>query len=183
MKTLIQDIWNQRDLPSALLLVAILLAALWCVALPISQTVQHAYLNRFHLKTEGYFAWAAQQLSPAMYNLENTYVFSEVPLTQDQRNEVERRYFDRREGRQDSPGALEFQADSKVMVDMINHFPTRTMTFAHSRGFLTKHRSGTFYFRSRYRDLELESIFQIKPISDSVSNVVRLPDEAVEDHE
>lgn len=167
MKTFLQQIWQTRDWPSLLLLAMLATVVTWVGLLPINRFVQDSYLNRFHLRTAQYPAWAAQQLTPAMYNLENTYWYSPDPLSPKRRGELSQDYFGRLEGRGQQ------QPPDGVRMDMLNHFPTRTITFVQSRAFLKQHGGGHFYFQSRFRDRELISSFQIVPVSDTAAKVVR----------
>ena len=174
MRRLIDDIWKQRDLPAAILLGGIGLAALWVLSLPVCGWVQDAYLHRFHLRSHSFAGWAAQQLTPAMYNLENTYWFSPRPISADQRQAIAKQHAERVPGvRPVDPAEIDSDADvGDVHTDMVNHFPTRTMTFAQARAYLSRHRTGSFYFRSRYRDRELETTVHISPLDEHRSAVI-----------
>jgi hypothetical protein len=154
MLHLIHQIWNSKDVASAILLAAIVAVACWIMALPFSSAVQEAYLKRFHLATPSFLAWSAQQTVPTMYNFENRYWVSKRPLTNDQTF-----------GRDDRP------TSGKTMAGfdsgMLNHFPTRKITFGDARSILNKDPNAYFYFSTKYRGREIQSSFRMKPISEN----------------
>ena len=172
MKAFLNEIWRTRDWTSLGLLSGIAIAALWVSLLPVSHWVQDRYFDRFQLQTTNYPAWAAQQLTPAMYNLENTYWFSPEVLSPEQRQEISRDYFVGLRGREDT--SIPPEVPARVHLDMINHFPTRTMTFVQSRAYLKQQREGYFYFRTRYRGRQQDSVYQIRPVSEHQSEVIRV---------
>jgi hypothetical protein len=154
MLQLIKQIWITKDAASALLLAAIVGVALWIGALPVSSSVQDAYLKRFHLATPSFIGWSAQQIVPAMYNLENRYWFSRDRLTVKETFEnTNHRAFSSRNF--DGPE-----------TGMVNHFPTRKFTFGDARSILNNDPNGYFYLSSKYRGREIRSSFQMRPVSD-----------------
>ena len=167
MLDLIKHICKSKDASSALMLTAIVGIAVWIVALPISSTVQETYLNRFHLATSSFVGWAVQQPVPAMYNLENRFWFRRTRLTEDEIDQLAT-------GKPDCVGEDASEDSKPIQTDAINHFPTRTFTFAYSRNFLKRDPSGYFYLRSRYRDREIWSMFQAEPLSASKFMIKRL---------
>lgn len=175
MRSFLQDIIASRDTPSLLFFVAIVLTSAWCLALPVSESVQNAYLKRFHLRSDSFVGWAGQQLTPAMYNLENKYLFSPQALNESERKHIENDFYRQLKNRSVSSHEDEASQNStdtgQVRLDMLNHFPTRTMTFVTSRNFLKQQREGYFYFRSRYRGSSLDSIYHIEPVTESQSRV------------
>lgn len=179
MRRFFQDIIAKRDAASLTFVAAILLSSFWCLALPLSKSVQTAYLKRFHLRSESYVGWAGQQLTPAMYNLENQYLFSSQPLPESERRTIEHAFYRQLKNRKTrtTEQATASAETHPIRLDMLNHFPTRTMTFVTSRHFLKQQREGYFYFRSRYRDSALESVFHVEPVSDSQSKVTILTPE------
>jgi hypothetical protein len=167
MPDLIKQIWTSKDASSAVLLTAIIGVAIWIVALPLSSSVQETYLKRFHLTTPSFVTWAIQQPVPAMYNLENRFWFRRTRLTQDELDLLAT-------GEPDCVGADQSEDAEPIQTDAINHFPTRTFTFAYSRLFLKRDTSGYFYLRSRYRDREIRSLYQVVPLTESEFAVKRL---------
>ncbi len=169
MRQLISQIWKTRDVSSLLLLVAILAAAAWNMALPVSEFVQESTLKRFHLATTSFSGWAIQQPIPSMYNFENRYWSSDQTLNVGELRAIE---LSTRPGKQES----EPQKENWVGVEThaINHFPARTFTFAFSRNNLSNNPHRYIYLRSRYRGKELSSSFRTRPISENEIRLERL---------
>jgi len=120
--------------------------ALWLSALPFSRAVQQATIDRFHLVTPSFAAWAIQQPSPPMYNLENRYWFARRELAA---NEL---VGDPAEG---------------IETGMLNHFPVRMITFADARVRLFEdQRQGWLYVRSRYQNQERMTVYRIQARQD-----------------
>lgn len=121
-----------------------------------------------------------------MYNLENTYWYSEHPLSDAQLASASAEFFVRQISRDEETenrtGWVELDhideysqdnSSRRVYLSMLNHFPTRTMTFVHSRAFLANEPRGHFYYRSRYRGVELNSCYQLMPLSENQLQVIR----------
>ena len=155
MFQLIKQIWTSKDVSAAVLLTAIAAAALWIIALPLSSPVQEAYLKRFHLATPSFIGWSAQQAVPAMYNLENRYWFNRDPLP------VEMTFDNNKSPMTFGKNFEGFESG------MLNHFPTRKITFGDARSLLNKDPNCYFYLSSKYRGREIRSSFQMRPVSGS----------------
>lgn len=155
MLKFVKQIWTSKDIATAILLAAVACVAAWIIALPISQTVQDAYLKRFHLATPSFIGWSIQQTVPAMYNLENRYWFDRQPLSAQQSFQ--------RSTTGENPGE-DFDGFESGMV---NHFPTRKFTFGDARSILNKDPNGYFYLSSKYRGREIRSSFRMSPLSEN----------------
>jgi len=94
----------------------IIVTALWLLAMPWNRDIQRSTLNRFQFQTRSYWAWAAQQPIPSMYNFHNRF---EVRRTQS--------VTDR---------------DAVWERGTINHFPLRMITFGDNRGYFLKGEDG-----------------------------------------
>jgi hypothetical protein len=92
------------------ILTGVALVALWLLAMPFSRAIQQTTLNRFHLQTRSFAAWAIQAPVPAMYNFHNRYRIERQP--------------------QDATSSTD------VRTGTVNHFPIRLYTFGESRGFM-----------------------------------------------
>jgi hypothetical protein len=163
----ILQVWNPKDVASKILLIVIVAVAIWIAALPLSSTVQESYLRRFHLASPNFAVWAIQQPVPAMYNFENRVWASPMPATFDE-------LYAMQPDPTDSQSTNAVEQVEKIETDSVNHFPTRAFTFGDSRSFLKQNPSWYFYLRSRYRDLEIRSGFQISPVSETEVQVNRL---------
>ncbi len=122
-------------------LVAVIAA--WLAALPFSPAVQRATIDRFHLVTPSFAAWALQQPSPPMYNLENRYWFARREL---------------------KPAELVDNPAEGIETGMLNHFPTRIITFFDSRiRLFLNENEGWLYVRSRYQDQQRVTVYHVHP--------------------
>lgn len=176
MRKLIQHIWTSRDFASAALLTVIVASACWVTCLPLSTTVQKCYLNRFHLSTSSFPAWAIQQPVPAMYNLENRFWVSPSTLSEAELRDSEIRSTALAPTpKPQLPVASE--PTSEIGTSALNHFPARTITFGGSRAVLKENPNKYFYLRSRYRGRELSSSYRTFPVSDSEVRVERIESE------
>lgn len=165
MRNLLKQIRNSKDIPSTLLLAAIVGIALWIVALPMSATVQEAYLRRFHLASPSFLSWAIQQPVPAMYNFENQVTISAAKL-----EELEVKP---PESTSDVPTPN--PTDENTIADfMINHFPTRSFTFGHTRSHLKENPAGNYHLTTRYRGREIRSLFELTPVTETEIRIKRL---------
>jgi hypothetical protein len=176
MRKLIQHIWTTRDFASAALLTVIAASSCWVLCLPLSSTVQKCYLNRFHLSSASFPAWAMQQPVPAMYNLENRFWVSPSTLSKTELRDSEFRSTvpAPTSGPQLAAGA---KPTSEIGTSALNHFPARTITFGGSRAVLKENPNKYFYLRSRYRGRELLSSYRTIPVSDSEVRVERIESE------
>jgi hypothetical protein len=89
--------------------------AAWLLALPVVSFVQTAALNRYHLQTSTFLAWALQAPVPAMYNFRN--------------------HFTLQSQRWDRP------ALGQLTNGTLNHFPVRLWTFSEGRASLYEERA------------------------------------------
>lgn len=163
MLSFIKQIWTEKDYASGLLFGAIAGVCLWIIALPVSTQVQNAYFQRFHLATPNFVVWSAQQVVPAMYNLENRYWFDRTPLT-DQESF-------------DSPIRKAGHNFDGFETGMVNHFPTRKFTFGDARSVLNQNPNGYLYLSSKYRGREIRSSYQMLPASINEIQLKRLESE------
>lgn len=115
----------------------------WILAMPVYRPIQSATLERFHLCTPNYLAWAAQQPIPSMYNFENRYWLFAGSAP---------------EG--GSGMANPIADDQWVESRVVNHFPGRLLTFGDSRyRLLGGGESCHLVLRSRYRGNQLATIW------------------------
>jgi len=172
MRNLLKQIRNSKDIPSTLLLVAIVGIALWIVALPMSATVQEAYLKRFHLASPSFLSWAIQQPVPAMYNFENQVTISTGNLEEPAENPSTRSAESASQSTSDL--STSGPADENMIADfMINHFPTRSFTFGHTRSHLKENPAGNYHLTTRYRGREIRSLFQLTPVTETEIRIKR----------
>lgn len=168
MLNLLKTIRNSNDMASMVLLTGIVVVASWIIALPFNRSVQETYLRRFHLASPNFAVWAIQQPVPSMYNFENRVWASQNPVTTEELNAS---MIQNQTDRQSTESAKRV---NRIKTDPVNHFPTRYFTFGETRSFLKQNPSRYYYLRTRYRDLEIRSAFEISPVSDSELKVDRL---------
>jgi hypothetical protein len=137
--------WLFRTLVTALFAVA-----LWLLAMPWVPAIARCTMQRFHLKTSSFGAWAIQQPIPPMYSFANTTeVRSRPPVTAADRS---------------TDPTVESENDGVLASRTINHFPTREFTFASSRvRYLRDRSSKWFVLRSTYRGQTIESLYRLDP--------------------
>jgi hypothetical protein len=151
--------WMFRILVTALFSVAV-----WLLAMPWVPAIARCTMNRFHLQTDSFAAWAIQQPIPPMYSFANTTeVRSRSPKSPSQR-------------------ALEpagSKEDNAVLASrFINHFPTREFTFANARvRHLLDRSSRWFVLRSAYRGQTVESLYRLDPVEEKGWTVTRVDHE------
>ena len=168
MRKLLIHIWKTNDVASGAFLLLITVVAAWVVALPFSSAVQDSYLKRFHLDSSSFTAWAVQQPVPAMYNFENRYWTGPQTLTPDELKQLEK-----------IAAKLTDDVDERgqfigIETNAINHFPSRSFTFAFTRQYLKHNPHRYFYLRSRYRDRVIQTSFKTVPVSDTEIRLERL---------
>lgn len=115
----------------------------WILAMPVYRPIQSATLERFHLCTPSYLAWAVQQPIPSMYNFENRYwLFA---------GSAPDHY----------PGMASLVADRQWLESrVVNHFPGRLLTFGDGRyRLLGGGENRHLVLRSRYRGNELATVW------------------------
>lgn len=131
---------RDRDYGFYAILLLVLAVVAWLLSLPFCPFVQRASLNRFHLQTESFALWAAQQPVPAMYNFYNRYEISPSPWKDDASGEV---YWER---------------------GTANHFPLRLFTFGDDRAiFLRPSELRRIDIWSSYRGQELHTLWIATP--------------------
>ena len=140
-----------KDWHGLLLLLVIFAIAGWLIAMPFSEAIQMSTINRFHLTTRSFPAWALQQPIPPMYNLENRYWHSPRRLASDE---------------------LAAFPSSDVETKVINHFPARMITFSRGRQRIPDNQSECwFYLHSKYRQSQRVTCYKLTPVPDS--NAIR----------
>ncbi len=139
----LQNCFSRRDWGGLAMVAAVAMIAAWLVCLPFSTAVQQTTINRFHLATRSFAAWAVQQPIPPMYNLENRYWLAHQRLTPDQ---------------------LVVPPAVGIKTGMVNHFPTRLATFADSRARMMQNPLETWlYVRSRYQSQQRTTEWRLRP--------------------
>jgi len=140
-----------------LLLLTLSSVAAWLLALPVSKVIQQATIDRFHLTTGSFAAWAAQQPIPPMYNLENRYWYSLRPLMHSE---------------------LTTPPPEGVQSAMLNHFPARMITCASGRLLMLENqRECWFYLKSKYQQTERITAYRLVTQPDSNSLRMELIEE------
>lgn len=115
------------------------------VVLPAFDTGRQLLLGTHHLRTGHFWAWAALQPLPSMYNFGNQVWISETALSEAQRA-----------GLQELP--------SEASTQWVNHYPTRMMTFGTQRAALSHDpRTLHFYLRSRFGPNGLDTHYALVP--------------------
>jgi len=122
------------------ILAVLALVAAWLLAMPLSLLVQYTTLNRFHLQTDSFMAWAVQAPIPAMYNFHNRYRIESLPWDAD-------------------PFAT-------PMTGTLNHFPVRITSFSTDRAQLKAIDRRMFTLRSDYRGQSLQTQWIATPRAD-----------------
>lgn len=144
-----------RDFGFYVVLSLVGLVAVWLLMTPLVPAVAKSTMNRFHLRTESFPVWAAQQVIPSMYNFGNTIVIHDTP-----------------------PGMLDPFFYDVDPPQFLNHFPARRLTFGDGRGaLLQKDEHKWLEMRSSYRGAELETWIHAKPVGDGVYEMVRIDDQ------
>ena len=135
------------------LVAALFLVAVWLLAMPWVPAIARCTMQRFHLQTGSFAAWAIQQPIPPMYSLANT---------TEERSRAPSAAVDH------SLDASGSKVDSAVLAGrFINHFPTREFTFANGRvRYLRDRSSRWFSFRSVYRGQSVESLYRLDPAAE-----------------
>lgn len=123
----------------AILLVLACVSA-WLIAMPVSPFIQQTTLNRFHLQTKSFAAWAIQAPIPAMYSFYNRCQIEAMPWD-----------------------ASPF---STPRTGTINHFPVRVTTFATDRLYLKQVDQRMITLRSDYRGSTLKTQWIATPRDD-----------------
>ena len=190
MRVFLRLLIKTNDIPALVLFGLIGLVFAWNLALPMSQTLQEAGLKRYHLASSNYFAWAAQQPIPSIYNFENRYWMGQAPLSDDALTEKTVRQ---------TPGAslttggvviprkiVQMPTASKLapvptagttmamQSEAINHFPTRVMTYAAARQKLGENPNGFFVIKTSYRKKKIKSVFETSQKSENEIEVRRV---------
>ena len=166
MFKLLKQTWKSKDIPSFVLLTAIIGAAIWISLLPLSSVVQEKFLRRFHLASADFPSWAVQQTIPSMYNFENKVWISPERLMQyeiDQLDNDESRIVNSNAG-----------DDRNIESSMVKHFPTRFATFFDRRTQLKRNPNGYLYLRSRYRGKEIKTTYELEPGTDTEFKLKRV---------
>jgi hypothetical protein len=130
-----------------LILAGVCLVATWLLAMPLSRVVQQTTLNRYHLQTGSFIAWAVQAPVPAMYNFHNRYRV-EAPSQQP-------------------------PPDSAPLTGALNHFPIRLYTFGETRRFMLRDRARHMLTaESHYRGLSLTTRWQVVVTEDGAFELI-----------
>lgn len=121
------------------------LVAAWLLAMPFVPAISQSLLNRYHLRTERFVAWAIQQPIPPMYSCRNTVKVFALPRPPESNETAE-----------------------LIHERTINHFPTRDITFANSRlRYLRDREAKRFVLRSTYRGQAIESVYEVRPVDET----------------
>lgn len=113
--------------------------ALGTLALALDARVARFFLARFHLRSESFALWALSAPSPWMYGFENRVLVSATPQT--------------------TSSLLAPTAPDRWVT--LNHQPARVFTFAPLRFLFAQPGMKYVYLRSRYRDVALETGYEV----------------------
>lgn len=159
----------KRDYGFIAIVGLVVINAVWLLLMPWVPAVASTTLNRFHLRSGSFVAWAIQFPVPSMYNFANRFQVSTMP-----------------------PGSLARMVDPILIEPLdgsspaiatefryINHFPTRVLTFADMRyRSLNGGNECWLTIDSTYRGQRLESVFHAKSNPDGGFDFIRLEGEA-----
>lgn len=138
------------------LLAVILVIALWLLLMPVMPTIARWTMQRFHLNSSSFIAFAIQQPIPSMYNFDN--IVEVIPPDDDETADID-------------TGAFPGYEDPR----RYNHYPARAMTFADTRfAYLRWKKERMYVLVSRYRGRSLQSVYQIESVEDKPMQVRRL---------
>lgn len=133
----------------------------WLAAMPFRSEIQRATLERFHLATPSYPAWATLQIIPPMYNLENQYRYS-IP--------VEREL----NGLPGSQESSRIGLTSYSEKGYVNHFPARLITFFDNRArLLSQSPEAILRIESRYQAEKMVTTWIVERDSRGVTHMRR----------
>ena len=141
-----------RDFGFAAIVALVACNSLWLLLMPWVPAIAKCSLDRFHLRTGSFVAWAIQNQIPSMYNFANQYEVRELPpgFIDPLIDETERRY--------------------------INHFPARIVTFADGRyKHLRQGQHRWITISSMYRGQRVETRFHAEPKQGGGYDLVRIP--------
>lgn len=125
------------------------IVGVWSSGLLFVPAVVDATLQRMHLATSSFPAFAAQQISPAMYNFANQGWRAPEDVTLEQWN-----------ARNHDPGSY------------FNHFPVRNLTWFERDQVGPAGLWG--YYRSRFQGRELHTKYRLEPSPEGGWNVIRV---------
>ena len=116
-----------------------------------SPDIQKTFMEQFHLKDKSFVRWASLQPIPSMYNFNNEFWFSSLPLDPEVLS-----------GRDPLPGG--------VQHFWINHYPLRFLSYGLYRRYFNNFPESYLYLRSRYRSQSVETVYKIV----SLDNILKL---------
>lgn len=132
--------WARGDAYFATTMLLITGVLLWILLTPILPSVAIHTLQRFHLRTNSFAAWALQFPIPSMYNFANEYQID------------------------DYPSGLVTLVFEEETPRFLNHFPARCFTFADARGQqLREGHHKWVTLETSYRGQKLVSKFHLQP--------------------
>ncbi len=114
------------------------------VSLLFSPDVERLVMQKFHWRAKSFVAWSILQFVPSMYSFSN-----EIVVTQEF---------------VDQPlDLVSLDQLSSPFYFHVNHFPLRLITFTpKAREFFSSSRQSYYvYLRSRYRDVVLDTVYQM----------------------
>ena len=151
------ELIRQRDFPTIGLCFAIFLTGVFLLSLPFCPWSQRQIMQKFHLKSDTFAAWAVFQFVPSMYNFDNETWVSQHPFPNQ---------FDD-DWNKDRSDTIHY---------WLNHYPLRYASF--SNDMRAKYRkSGQpvyFYIRSRYRQNEMISVYELESPDGRTFNLKRV---------
>lgn len=121
--------------------------AVWLVMIPVVPKVARLTMERMQWRAPNFAVWAAEQVSPAMYNFANRGLH----------------------GREDIP-LEELTMFEDTQGNYFNHFPVRNLTWIERKQFQSQTVFG--YFETKYQGMTLRSKYAVEPRPEGGWNVV-----------
>ena len=121
-----------------------------------SSDLQKTFMEQFHLKDKSFVRWASLQPVPSMYNFNNEFWFSALPLDSEVLS-----------GAEPLPGGAQHF--------WINHYPLRFLSFGLYRRYFNTFPESYLYLRSRYRAQLLETVYRIIAVDNSLKLELMAP--------
>lgn len=123
--------WGYRGIG----LIAFVVAS-WMLMTPWVPFVSDCLMRRFHLRTNSFAAWSAQQIVPPMYSFHNTVVVRDLPLDIAESGLIDPFWLNplsQPDGTVPDGAPPRVKPWGVISQRTVNHFPAREITFANTR--------------------------------------------------
>jgi hypothetical protein len=173
LRAFLGSVVKTRDISGAMIFGLAAAVMVWLCAMPICPAIQRATIDRFHFASPNFATWAALQVIPPMYNLENQYWYYGVG------GDLDARVSEPDMGRQaPRDSATDFKTgDIKknyFETGRVNHFPSRMLTFFDNRARLLETcPEGNLVIESRYQNQSRVTVWEIKPDGTGATTMIR----------